>query len=36
MILTVTDGNNFFNIEVDPDQSIEDVKALIEANVTIN
>jgi hypothetical protein len=35
MIITVTDGTNFFNIEVEPDQSIEDVRALIEATVII-
>jgi hypothetical protein len=30
MKITVTDGNNFINLEVDEDQLIEDVKALLE------
>jgi len=30
MKLTVTDGNNFINLDVEPDQLIEDIKALIE------
>lgn len=30
MKLTVTDGNNIISVEVEPDQQIEDVKALLE------
>jgi hypothetical protein len=33
MKLTLTDGANFINLEVDSDQLIEDVKALIEVEV---
>lgn len=33
MKLTLTDGNNFINLEVEPDQQIEDVKALLEIEV---
>lgn len=29
MKITLTDGNNFINLEVDNDQLIEDVKALL-------
>jgi hypothetical protein len=30
MKITITDGNNFINLEVETDQLIEDVKALLE------
>lgn len=30
MKITLTDGNNFINLDVDNDQLIEDVKALLE------
>ena len=30
MRVTLTDGTNFINLEVDNDQQIEDVKALVE------
>lgn len=33
MKITITDGNNFINLDVDNDQLIEDVKALIEVEV---
>lgn len=36
MKITLTDGTNFVNIEVDPDQLIEDVKALLESEVIIS
>lgn len=35
MKITITDGNNFINLDVDNDQSIEDVKALIEVEVRL-
>lgn len=35
MKITVTDGNNFINLEVEEDQLIEDVKALLEIEVPI-
>lgn len=34
MKISLTDGNNFINLEVDPDQLIEDVKALLESEVS--
>ena len=30
MKITITDGNNFINLDVETDQLIEDVKALLE------
>ena len=33
MKITLTDGNNFINLDVEKDQLIEDVKALVEAEV---
>ena len=36
MKITITDGNNFINLDVDSDQLIEDVKALIEVEVAIH
>jgi hypothetical protein len=30
MKITLTDGSNFINLEVDCDQLVEDVKALLE------
>lgn len=35
MKITITDGNNFINLDVDNDQLIEDVKALIEVEVRL-
>lgn len=33
MKVTITDGNNFINMDVDSDQIVEDLKALLEAEV---
>lgn len=35
MKITLTDGNNFVNLDVDEEQPIEDVKALLEAEVLL-
>jgi hypothetical protein len=35
MKITITDGNQVTNFDVENDQLIEDIKALIEAEVTI-
>lgn len=33
MRITITDGNQFINLDVDSNEEIENVKALIEAEV---
>ncbi len=35
MKITITDGNNVCNFDVDNDQLIEDIKALVEVEVKI-
>jgi len=35
MKITVTDGNSFINLEVDVNEEVENVKALLEAEVNV-